>query len=125
MTPTQARLALLRCGYMPIPVQGKVPVITEWQKHIQTSVEEIKLWTQIFHLAANTGILCQTTPTIDIDILDPAAAEAVEILVRERFEDHGTILVRIGKAPKRAILFQCKETFPKIVANVIASNGSE
>jgi len=125
MNPTEARLALFRCGYLPIPVQGKVPVMTEWQKHTQTSAEEIELWARVYSLAANTGILCQNTPTLDVDILDPAAAEAVEMLARERFEEHGNILVRIGKAPKRAILFQCKEAFSKIVANVIAPSGSE
>ena len=34
------------------------------------------------------------------------------------------ILVRFGKAPKRAIIFRCDEPFPKIVVNLIAPDGS-
>ena len=43
----------------------------------------------------NTGILCATAPCLDIDIEDPDAAAAVEALVRERYEERGTICVRL------------------------------
>src|SRR5262249_13181369 len=49
-----------------------------------------------------------------IDVTHPDAAAAVEALAREHFEEHGYILVRFGKAPKRAILLRTNEPFAKI-----------
>src|SRR5262249_18040478 len=49
----------------------------------------------------------------------------IEDHVREHYEEHGCILVRIGKAPKRAIVFHAAEVFSKIIANVVAPNGSD
>jgi hypothetical protein len=63
-------------------------------------------------------------PAFDLDILDQDAVVAIEDLVRERFEERGWILVRIGKAPKRAILFRTNTPFRKITAPLIAPNGS-
>jgi hypothetical protein len=46
--------------------------------------------------------------------------------VRERCEtDRGHVLVRIGRAPKRAIPFRTDAPFKKITANLIAVGGSE
>ena len=73
--------------------------------------------------AGNTGILCCFTPTLDIDILDADAAAAVEALVRERFEDGGHVLIRVGLPPKRAIPFRTQEPFKKITVPLIAPNG--
>src|SRR5262245_46422834 len=124
--PTAARLALLSGGYLPIPCEGKRPVLMGWQKRGETNEIEIKFWAQVYGLAENTGILTGRTPTLDIDVTDAAAAEAVEMLVRERFEDRGTIMVRIGLPPKRAILFQLEgEPFPKDAVSLIAPNGTE
>ena len=64
-------------------------------------------------------------PAIDIDIRDPFAAEAVEALARERFEERGYFLVRFGEPPKRAILLRTDQPFPKIVRNLTAPNGDE
>ena len=44
--------------------------------------------------------------------------------MRERFEERGHILPRIGKAPKRAIPFRTAVPFAKITANLIAADGS-
>jgi hypothetical protein len=41
-------------------------------------------------------VLTRTSPAFDIDILDPEAAEAVERLARERFEESGVFPVRFG-----------------------------
>jgi hypothetical protein len=39
--------------------------------------------------------------------------------VRERHEEGGYVLTRIGKVPKRAFLFRTDEPFEKIAANVV------
>jgi hypothetical protein len=116
----------LRCaGYSPIPVSGKKPAPEAWQQKITTNPDEIALWDKVFPDASNTGILTKLTPTLDIDILNPEAAAAVEELARERFEERGYVLVRIGRAPKRAILLRTDAPFKKIVRNVVSPSSTE
>src|SRR4029077_5563837 len=116
--------ALLRMGgYAPIPLQGKVPVLKAWQEHRETNGAEIALWRKLYPDAVNTGILTRLNPTIDIDLLIEEAAEAVEAMARERFEERGHFLVRIGKWPKRAILLRTDVPFVKITLNLTAPNG--
>jgi hypothetical protein len=120
----ELRLRLKAHGYNPLPVEGKRPPMEKWQTKIDVHDDEIRLWSKSWHLAHSTGILTQRVPTIDIDILNPEAAEAVEDLVRGRFEERGNILVRIGKAPKRAIPFRTDTPFKKITGNLVAPDGS-
>jgi Bifunctional DNA primase/polymerase, N-terminal len=123
LTPTARRLKLLANGYAPLPIEGKRPPLKDWQKKTATSAAEIELWEKIYPQATNTGILTQLTPTLDIDITNPEAAEAVDALARERFEERGFVLIRTGQAPKRAILLRTNTPFKKITGNVIAPNG--
>lgn len=120
---TALRLALRQNGYSPLPCEGKRPAMKAWEQRIECSGEEIALWDTVYSLARNTGVLTRTMPALDIDIMSHAAAEAVEDLVRERFEERGYILVRIGQAPKRAIVFRTNEPFGKITANVVSPAG--
>ena len=120
---TALRQKLWRSGYSPIPCDGKRPAPKAWEQKVETNPEEIALWEKVYRFANNTGILTRLTPAIDIDITDEAAAEAVEALARERFEESGYILVRIGKAPKRAVLLRTDMPFPKITRNLTAPNG--
>ena len=46
-------------------------------------------------------------------------------MVRQHFKDRGRILVRTGRAPKRAIPFRCNEYFNKITAKLIAPDGGK
>ncbi len=124
----QSDLADYRCklwqnGYAPIPLLGKRPPLTGWQQKIDTNEDEIRLLTRTYTYALNTGILTKFTPCIDIDLLNEEAAKAVEDLARERFEERGYFLVRIGKAPKRAILFRTNDPFPKCSLSLVAPNG--
>ena len=120
---TAIRQQLLRHGYSPLPLNGKAPTPKGWQQKLETNPAEIDLWGTMWPNAVNTGILCRFTPCLDIDILDADAAAAVEQLVRERFEDGGYVLTRIGKAPKRAIPFRTQEPFAKIAVSLLAPNG--
>jgi putative DNA primase/helicase len=117
------RNALLYSGYSPIPLLGKRPVIEGWQGKLETNRGEIALWREMYPQAINTGILCRTTPAIDIDVLNPEAADAVEQLAREHFEEHGNVLVRFGRVPRRAVLLRSDEPFKKLVLPLIAPNG--
>jgi hypothetical protein len=107
------RKRLLTAGFWPLPINGKVPTIPGWQD-IAATPTLIDRWTDQWPDATNTGVLTRNTPAIDIDIMHPEAAAAVEDLAREQFEERGYVLVRIGKPPKRAILFRTDEPFKKI-----------
>ena len=125
---TDLRWSLRRAGFAPLPLEGKRPILREWEKRLLVSLEEIMSWERFFPAAVNTGVLTKLSPAIDIDIMHPEAAEAVEALARDRFCEHGAFLVRIGKAPKKAILFRGEQPFKKITANcrrrAAASTGS-
>jgi hypothetical protein len=98
----------------------------EWEKRTDTNPEEIANWEKDgwFPHATNTGILTQTTPALDIDILDPDAADAVDDLVRSRLDGRaGIIVVRFGQRPKRAILMRTDVPFKKIRVPVTAPGG--
>jgi AAA domain/Bifunctional DNA primase/polymerase, N-terminal len=123
LTPTARRLRLLENGYAPLPIDGKRPPLKDWQKKTATNAAEIELWEKVHPSATNTGILTQLTPTLDIDITNPEAAEAIEALARERFEERGFVLVRTGQAPKRAILLRTDTPFKKITGTVVAPKG--
>jgi hypothetical protein len=125
ITPTATRHALLNAGFSPIPVEGKRPPLKEWQKKSEASATEIESWERSFPAATNTGILTARTPCIDIDLLVPEAAEAIEELARAKFAARGEVLVRFGRAPKRAIPFRTVVPFKKTIANVIAPDGTE
>src|SRR4029077_14042201 len=118
------RKSLWRGGYSPIPLEGKLPVLKAWEKKITTNVEEIALWSKIYDRAENTGALTRVMPTLDIDIKNEEAAKAIEDLARERFEERGHVLVRIGQPPKRAIPLRTNEPFKKIISNLTAPSGA-
>ena len=119
------RLSLLAAGYAPLPLTGKQPILRNWQKHDGVAELEIASWSKRYPLATNTGILTARVPVLDVDILDAEAADAVEALARERFEEIGYFLVRTGRFPKRAIPFRCDQPFAKITAKLTAPDGSE
>jgi DNA polymerase I-like protein with 3'-5' exonuclease and polymerase domains len=121
----ELRRRLLGAGFAPLPIAGKRPAIIGWQKQTKTTVEDIERWRRHYPAATNTGVLTAHTPALDIDILQPAAAEAAETLARERFGGGGRIIVRYGRQPKRCIPFRCNATFPKIVSNLVPPGGGD
>ena len=118
---TTQRKRLLAAGYLPLPINGKVPSIPGWQDIIATPAI-IDRWIDQWPDSMSTGLLTKATPAIDIDIVHAQAAAAVEALAREHFEERGRILVRFGRAPKRAILFRTDEPFKKIVRSFTYPN---
>ena len=119
------RRGLVASGFSPLPLNGKAPVLKEWQSKLKTNDGEIQLWDSMYPNAVNTGILTKFTPAIDIDIIVPDAAASIEGLARETFGEHGDILVRFGNQPKRAVLLQTDEPFAKMARSFTAPDGSE
>jgi putative DNA primase/helicase len=125
MTTATLRLQLRKAGYHPLPCEGKIPPLPGWPNKLSVGDDEIRLWDKAWHLARNTGVLAKFTPGLDIDIMDVAAAEAVEALAREHFEKRGSIRIRIGLPPKRLIPLRTDEPFSKLVRVFTAPNGHE
>ena len=119
------RLQLRAGGFSPLPLNGKRPLMEGWARLGDVTEHEIRRWTRIRPAETNTGVLTRTSPAFDIDILDPEAAEAVERLARERFEESGVFPVRFGNLPKRAILFRCDEPFEKIAVELVGPSGAD
>ena len=118
----ERRLQLRARGFMPIPLHGKIPPMKAWQQITVISADMLRLWGISWPDAVNTGVLTRYTPALDLDILNEEAARACEMLIDRDFGDRGRVLVRIGKPPKRAILFHTNAPFKKITLNLIAAN---
>jgi hypothetical protein len=121
---TELRLAMLANGFSPVPAQGKRVLLEGWSTKATAASSEIAAWGIEHPHWNNTGTLTSRTPTIDGDIRDQAAAEAFEELVRDWLDERGRILVRIGEAPKRAVLCRASEPFAKIKVDFVAPSGS-
>jgi len=117
---TTERLILLENGYLPVPVAGKQPVGEGWENPANITASVISSWPAMHPRAASSGILTKYTPAVDIDIRHPEAAAAAEELLRVLLDGRGTIICRIGQAPKRALLLRTAIPFRKIVKELTA-----
>ena len=130
---TAQRLQLIRAGYAPIPLYGKEPPVyktkgkygnnehgglTGWQTMHAVTPEQVRMWEKTWPDAYGTGLLSRSVPAGDIEILNPEAADAIEALAREHFEERGYMLFRLGMAPKRAFLLRTDTTFNKLTSIV-------
>src|SRR5262249_12795888 len=64
--------------------------------------------------ATDTGVLTRLTPAIDDDVLNEEVANQIHGWVREIVPPNYPELLRIGRYPKRAVLFRCDKPFPKV-----------
>lgn len=87
---------------------GKAPAVRyrngtwggyDWLKHPPT-LEEVREW-ELW--GANVGILAEQYPAVDIDVLDPELAEILEDVVTDVL---GNAPRRIGRAPKRLLMYR-------------------
>jgi AAA domain/Bifunctional DNA primase/polymerase, N-terminal len=118
MEPHAARSAMLANGYVPIPLDGKKPILNGWQ-NMTVNQQTIDGW----HSKGNTGMRTAFTPVFDIDILHEHAAQLIEEVIRNYLQERGTTLVRIGLPPKRAIVMRTNHPFKKIIRTLVEPNG--
>lgn len=103
--------ALVKRGYriIPIPHGQKRPAFSGWQTLVATP-EMVRQWGANGYADGNIGVLTQHTPAVDLDILDVTFAREMELFVTDLL---GGGLVRVGRAPKRLILFRTDAPFTK------------
>jgi hypothetical protein len=111
------RKQLLAAGYRPLCCNGKTPPIPGWQDILATPAV-ISKWPDQYPDAKNTGILTRDAPAVDIDVTDEEVAEEIEVLAEDLL---GKTAVRVGRAPKRALLYRTDLPFPKLSTGVFTS----
>ena len=84
----------------------------------QATDESSSTWEDKYADATNTGILTRITPAIDIDVLDPDVADELQKLAEHMI---GISPVRIGQAPKRALLYRTDTPFDKLTTPIYIS----
>jgi hypothetical protein len=114
-----------RNGYSPLPCHGKRPAMDAWQKRHDTNEREILLWDRVFPYDGNTGCLTRNAPTLDVDITDRAACRAVLDRIKERFQDGGLVLCRVGNTPKFTVPFRTSAPFGKFATKLIPADGGK
>lgn len=99
------RLNLHGNGYCPVPAAGKAVLMKSWREKCRDAdAQKIKRWSTDYADHTNTGLLCGVLVGVDIDVLQPALAEAIS---RKCIELLGpTSLRRIGLAPKVLLVYR-------------------
>lgn len=103
--------ALIDQGYAIVPIQvgKKAPGFEGWQKSKATTAQ-LREWLASGFAHAGVGILTKFTCAVDIDCMDEATAVRFE---QWCLENIGPAPVRIGKPPKRLLLYRTNEPFRK------------
>lgn len=103
--------ALLDQGYTVVPIQPgkKAPGFDGWQK-AKPSKDQINAWLKDGFQNAGVGILTKWTCAIDIDCHDEETALKFDRWCQENI---GKAPLRIGRAPKRLLLYRTSEPFRK------------
>lgn len=95
-----------KLGYLPCPVEGKVPSHGEgWYGYVYNDEELARLDKS----GLNVGLRCSNIVGIDIDITDAKVAKKVEACVRRVLKLPKTTPRRVGKAPKALLICRVEE----------------
>lgn len=111
-------LALVRNGYriIPIPAKTKAPKLDEWESVVATEAL-VRKWAAKGYAEGTIGILTERTPAVDLDILDDDFSREMQTFVEGLVGTALPLLVRIGRAPKRLLLFCTGEPFTKVASS--------
>jgi hypothetical protein len=115
-TRLERRTAMVANGYDElIPLIGKRPCYENWSQRPGTTAADLSTWETEFPRATNTGLLAAKFPGLDIDITDPAIAQAMVDTVTDWVDgSNSVIMVRYGNAPKCLIPFHTDTPFAKM-----------
>ena len=116
-------LTLIQNGYRVIPIYAgqKRPGIDGWQS-MHATPAHVRKWVGEGFENGNIGIVTSHNPAVDLDIYDAEMAEKMEAWVLSQFPDAP---VRIGRAPKRLLVFSAVEAFSKVYADYVDQRGTK
>ena len=95
---------------LPLPPASKRCVVNAWTT-CQIDLETVSGWTAKFP-SHGIGLRCGSLVAIDIDVLDADLSHQLYELAVERL---GPTLMRVGRWPKRLLLYRTEQPFAKIV----------
>jgi predicted P-loop ATPase len=110
MTFTSLGPKLLAQGFEPIPVAGKAPAVDRWSD-VTLHRDQVAIWARNGKGHLNVGLRTGTLAAVDLDLYDPAVAARVYEAFVARF---GEAPCRIGRAPKRLLVYAALEPRTKI-----------
>lgn len=113
----QRALTLCANGYRVVPIQSgrKGPTVDGWQR-THADEKQIRKWASNGYANGNIGIITENTPAVDIDVYDPDVASQMELWLLREF---GDTVVRVGRAPKRLLVYRADKPFPKMSVRYI------
>ena len=116
-------LPLVANGYRIIPVRAgeKRPGLDDWQT-FRATPGDAKKWASNGFAGGNIGIITENNPAIDLDIYDTEMAEKMEAWCLAEF---GAAPIRIGRAPKRLLLYYTDKPFAKLFSEYVDSRGTK
>lgn len=116
----QKALSLVERGYEVIPIAPgeKRPALSDWV-NIESTAANVRRWWQSPQLArGGIGIRTAHTPAVDLDILDEGMVRELESFIVNSF---GDAPARVGRHPKRLLLFAAPKPFLKIASRFYQS----
>lgn len=124
---TQRALSLVSNGYRVIPIEpgGKAPAAGKGWQSLHATEAMVRKWGANGLANANIGIITENTPAIDIDIYDAEVADRMEQWVLDNIAGAKSAPRRVGRAPKRLLLFRADDSFRKQQAEYIDAKGQK
>lgn len=116
-------LRLLSNGYQIVPILPgqKRPGVEDWQT-LNATAAMVKRWSRDGFANGNVGVITAHTPAVDLDIYDEELAEYMEAWC---LRELGDAPVRIGRAPKRLLVFRANQPFKKLSAEFYDSRNQK
>lgn len=119
-------LQLKRRGYTVVPIKSgmKGPSGLEakgWEDN-EYDEKALKRMSLNGYADGNIGINARFAPAIDLDVYDENMADILEAFLLERL---GDTCVRIGRAPKRLLMYRTSKPFTKMYAALIDPEGGK
>lgn len=120
-------LALVANGYRIIPIQpgGKAPAAGKKWQELHATPKMVREWAADGLATANVGILTENTPAIDLDIYDAEVADRMEQWLLDNIAGACDAPRRVGRAPKRLLLFRAETPFRKQQAEFVDPQGQK
>jgi hypothetical protein len=116
---------LVELGYriVPLPPGSKGPKRRGWPQ-MHADAAQVRQWYSNGSANDGIGVLARYTPAIDVDILDPQAAQEMSDLIDDIFPGE-TLMMRVGRAPKFLIPFRSDDPFKKLTSNVYTDGTND